>query len=165
MDLITPGIGLVFWTTIVFITLFFLLLKFAWKPIIGALKSREESIQNALNAADVAKLEMQELQSTNQKLLDEAKIERAKLIEEARTTAKGIVSDATSKATSEAESLLSKAQTAIEAEKKGALAEIKNLASGLSLEIAEKILRKELSDKSAQEQLIEGYIKEANFTV
>ncbi len=165
MDLITPSVGLIFWTTIVFVTLFFLLLKFAWKPIVGALKTREQSIHDALAAADIAKLEMEELQSSNQKLLDEAKIERAKLIEEARTTAKGIVSDATSQATSEAESLLSKAKIAIEGEKKSALAEIKNLASELSLDIAEKILKKELSDKPAQEQLIESYIKEANFTV
>ena len=165
MDLITPGIGLIFWTTLVFVILFFLLLKFAWKPIVGALKSREESIQDALNAADIAKLEMEELQSSNQKLLDEAKAERAKLIDEARGTAKEIVAEATSKASSEAQSIIEKAHAAIEGEKKSALAEIKDLASVLSVEIAEQLLKKELSDKAAQEQLIESYIKEANLTV
>ena len=165
MDLITPGIGLIFWTTLVFVILFFLLLKFAWKPIVGALKSREESIQDALNAADIAKLEMEELQSSNQKLLDEAKAERAKLIDEARGTAKAIVTEATSKASLEAQSIIEKAHAAIEGEKKTALAEIRDLAGVLSVEIAEQLLKKELSDKAAQEQLIESYIKEANLTV
>jgi F-type H+-transporting ATPase subunit b len=165
MDLITPGIGLVFWTTIVFVILLFLLVKFAWKPIVGALKTREESIQEALNAADIAKLEMEELQSNNQKLLDEAKVERAKLIDEARASAKAIVSEATTKASSEAQAIITKAHAAIEGEKKSALAEIKDLASVLSVDIAEKLLKKELSDKAAQEQLIESYIKEANLTV
>ena len=165
MDLITPSIGLVFWTTLVFVILLFLLVKFAWKPIIGALKTREESIKDALQAADIAKLEMEELQSSNQKLLDQAKAERSKLIDEARVAAKAIVSEATLKASSEAQVLLTKAQAAIEGEKKSALAEIKVLASTLSLDIAEKLLKKELQDKAAQEQLIEGYIKEANLTV
>lgn len=165
MDLITPGIGLIFWTTLVFVILFFLLLKFAWKPIVGALKTREESIQEALNAADIAKLEMEELQSNNQKLLDEAKVERAKLIDEARASAKAIVTEATTKASSEAQAIITKAHAAIEGEKKSALAEIKELASVLSVDIAEKLLKKELSDKAAQEQLIESYIKEANLTV
>lgn len=165
MDLITPGIGLIFWTTLVFVILFFLLLKFAWKPIVGALKTREESIQEALNAADIAKLEMEELQSNNQKLLDEAKVERAKLIDEARASAKAIVTEATTKASSEAQAIITKAHAAIEGEKKSALAEIKDLASVLSVDIAEKLLKKELSDKAAQEQLIESYIKEANLTV
>jgi F-type H+-transporting ATPase subunit b len=165
MDLITPGIGLVFWTTLVFVILLFLLVKFAWKPIVGALKTREESIKDALQAADIAKLEMEELQSSNQKLLDQAKVERAKLIDEARAAAKAIVGEATSKASSEAQSIITKAHAAIEGEKKSALAEIKELASVLSVDIAEKLLRKELSDKAAQEQLIESYIKEANFTL
>jgi F-type H+-transporting ATPase subunit b len=165
MDLITPGIGLVFWTTLVFVILLFLLVKFAWKPIVGALKTREESIKDALQAADIAKFEMEELQSSNQKLLDQAKVERAKLIDEARAAAKAIVGEATSKASSEAQSIITKAHAAIEGEKKSALAEIKELASVLSVDIAEKLLRKELSDKAAQEQLIESYIKEANFTL
>tara|TARA_B100000809_G_scaffold80694_1_gene78957 strand:- start:1235 stop:1732 length:498 start_codon:yes stop_codon:yes gene_type:complete len=165
MDLISPGIGLVFWTTLVFVILFFLLLKFAWKPIVGALKTREESIKNALQAADIAKLEMEELQSSNQKLLDQAKLERSKLIDEARTVAKGIIGEATSKASSEAQVIIKKAHAAIEGEKKSALAEIKDLASVLSIDIAEKLLKKELSDKAAQEQLIQTYIKEANLTV
>lgn len=165
MDLITPGIGLVFWTTLVFVILFFLLLKFAWKPIVGALQTREESIQDALNAADIAKLEMEELQSSNQKLLDQAKVERAKLIDEARAAAKAIVGEATSKASSEAQTIITKAHAAIEADKKGALGEIKELASILSVDIAEKLLKKELGDAAAQKQLIETYIKEANFTL
>jgi F-type H+-transporting ATPase subunit b len=155
----------VFWTTIVFVILLFLLVKFAWKPIIGALKTREESIKDALQAADIAKLEMEELQSSNQKLLDEAKVERAKLIDEARAAAKAIVGEATTKASSEAQAIITKAHVAIEGEKKSALAEIKELASVLSIDIAEKLLKKELSDKPAQEQLIESYIKEANLTV
>lgn len=165
MDLITPGIGLIFWTSLVFFALIILLKKFAWGPIVSALETREESIQNALNAADLAKAEMEELQASNQKLLDEAKAERAKLMEEARANAKAIVEESKSKAIAEASIIIEKAQVAIQGEKKSALAEIQNLASTLSVDIAEKLLKKELNDKAAQEQLIDSYIKEVNITL
>ncbi len=165
MDLITPGIGLIFWTSLVFIILFILLAKFAFKPIVGALQSREKSIQDALNAAEIAKSDMEELQANNQKLLDEAKAERSKLMEEARATAKEIIEESKGKASAEASLIIEKAQAAIEGEKKTALAEIQNLATTLSVDIAEKLLKKELSQKAAQEQLIDAYIKEANITL
>jgi F-type H+-transporting ATPase subunit b len=165
MDLITPGIGLIFWTSLVFLTLVVLLKKFAWGPILKALDSREESIQNALDAADLAKAEMEELQQSNQKLLDDAKSERANLIDEARSTGKEIVDEAKGKASVEASLLIEKAQVAIENEKKSALAEIQTLAATLSVGIAEKLIKKELSDKAAQEQLIDSYIKEANISL
>ena len=165
MDLITPGIGLIFWTSIVFLILLVLLGKFAWSPIVKALQSREESIQNALNAAEIAKSDMEELQSNNQKLLDQAKAERSKLMEEARVNAKDIVEESKAKASTEASLIIEKAQLAIQGEKKSALAETQNLATFLSVDIAEKLLKKELSDKVAQEQLIYSYIKEANITL
>ena len=165
MDLITPGIGLIFWTSIVFLILLVLLGKFAWSPIVKALQSREESIQNALNAAEIAKSDMEELQSNNQKLLDQAKAERSKLMEDARVNAKEIVEESKAKASTEASLIIEKAKLAIEGEKKSALAEIQNLATFLSVDIAEKLLKKELSDKVAQEQLINSYIKEANITL
>jgi F-type H+-transporting ATPase subunit b len=165
MDLITPGIGLIFWTSLVFLTLVVLLKKFAWGPILKALDSREESIQNALDAADLAKAEMEELQQSNQKLLDDAKAERANLIDEARSTGREIVDEAKGKASVEASLLIEKAQVAIENEKKSALAEIQTLAATLSVGIAEKLIKKELSDKAAQEQLIDSYIKEANISL
>ena len=164
MDLITPGIGLLFWTSLTFIILLLLLAKFAWKPILGALKEREQSISDALNSAEKAREEMAQLSADNERLIQDAKEEQARILKEAQVTANTIVADAKDKATSEMAVIKDKATQSIEQEKKAAMAEIKALTAELSVNIAEKILRNELKDKSAQEALVEQYIKESDLT-
>ena len=164
MDLITPGIGLLFWTSLTFIILLVLLAKFAWKPILGALKEREQSISDALNSAEKAREEMAQLSADNERLIQDAKEEQARILKEAQVTANTIVADAKDKATSEMAVIKDKATQSIEQEKKAAMAEIKALTAELSVNIAEKILRNELKDKSAQEALVEQYIKESDLT-
>ncbi len=161
MDLI-PQIGLVVWTSLVFITLLIILRIFAWKPILAALEERENSIESALKAADTARAELEKLTASNEKLLQEARVERDKIIAEAQITGKQLIEDAKEAARTEGEVERKKAILAIEAEKKAAVAEVKNIATSLSLEIAEKILRKELADKSSQEALIADYLKDAS---
>ena len=162
MDLVTPGLGLFFWQTITFLILLFVLGKFAWKPIAGALKDRELSIEQALLAAEKAKQDIAQLQSENEALLKQARAERDKILKEAQTAAATIVNDAKEKATAEGNRLIESAKAAIAGEKQAALAEVKNYAATLSIEIAEKILRKELSSETAQKELVKEYIKEAN---
>ena len=152
--------SLIFWTTIIFVVFFFLLKKFAWKPILGAVKSREESINNALDSAEKAKLEMQNLQADNQKLLKEAKAEREIMLKEARDIKNKMIEDAKSEAQEQANKMIEQAQAAIESEKKSAMAELKSHVAGLSLDIAEKIVRTELSNKDKQLQLVETMLAE-----
>lgn len=160
MGLVTPGIGLVFWTTLSFLIVLFLLKKFAWKPILSALKEREESITEALIAADKAKFEMSELKAGNKKLLNEARIEREELLKEARETKNKIVSDAKAEAQTEANKIVRQAQETIENQKKAAIAELKDQVASLSIEIAEKILKSELQDKSKQDVLVKASLKD-----
>ncbi|SFZ90068.1 F-type H+-transporting ATPase subunit b [Flaviramulus basaltis] len=152
--------SLIFWTTIIFVVFFFLLKKFAWKPILGAVKSREESINNALDSAEKAKLEMQNLQADNQKLLKEAKAEREIMLKEARDIKNKMIEDAKGEAQEQANKMIEQAQAAIEGEKKAAMAELKNHVASLSLEIAEKVVRTELSNKDSQLQLVETMLGE-----
>jgi len=160
MELVTPGIGLIFWQTVVFLLVLFLLGKFAWKPIMSALQERETSIENALSAAEKAKLEMQALKADNEKLLAEARMERDRILKEATDAANSLVETAKQKANEEGARMIGQAREAIENEKRAAITEVKNMAASLSLEIAEQILRKELSDKSAQQALAQEYIRE-----
>lgn len=160
MELVTPGIGLIFWQTITFLIVLFLLSKFAWKPIMGALREREASIENALSAAEKAKLEIQGLKAENEKLLAEARLERDKILKEASEAGNNIVESAKQKANDEGARIIAGAREAIENEKRAAITEMKNMAATLSLEIAERILRKELSDPTAQQALAQEYIKE-----
>ncbi|SFG73375.1 F0F1 ATP synthase subunit B [Pontibacter chinhatensis] len=160
MELVTPGIGLIFWQTVVFLLVLFLLGKFAWKPIMNALQERESSIENALSAAEKAKLEMQALKADNEKLLAEARLERDKILKEATDAANSIVETAKQKANEEGARMIEQARESIENEKRAAITEVKNMAASLSLEIAEQILRKELSDKNAQQALAQEYIRE-----
>ncbi|WP_276498608.1 F0F1 ATP synthase subunit B [Pontibacter litorisediminis] len=160
MELVTPGIGLLFWQTVTFLIVLFLLGKFAWKPIMNALNEREASIENALSAAEKAKLEMQALKADNEKLLAEARLERDKILKEATDAANGIVETAKLKANEEGARMIEQARESIENEKRAAITEVKNMAASLSLEIAEQILRKELSDKNAQQALAQDYIRE-----
>lgn len=162
MELLTPGIGLIFWQTVVFLSLLFLLTKFAWKPILSALKIREESIQEALSSAEEARNEMENLKADNEKLLDEARHEREKILMEARATANAIRDEAKSDATKVAEKIVNDAKASIEADKQAALKDVRNQIAELSLVISEKILKSKLSSDKEQEKLIEEYVKDLN---
>lgn len=158
--LITPDPGLVFWTTLVFVILWILLGKFAFKPIASALKAREESIDNALQEAEKARDEMKALQADNQKLLDEAKEERNRIIKEANEVKDSIVSDAKEAAKKEATKVLEDARAEIENQKQSAIADLKNQAGLLAVNIAEKIIKKELDDNTAQQDFVQQEIQD-----
>lgn len=160
MELLTPSVGLIFWTTIAFLLLVFILTKFAWKPILQTLRIREESIDEALKAADRAREEMAELKSDNEKLLAEAREEREILLNEASKVANGIKEDAKKDAEAIAKRMLDDAKAGIEAEKQAALAEVRSQVANLSIEIAEKIIRKELANDKAQKALVEEFLKD-----
>jgi F-type H+-transporting ATPase subunit b len=160
MELVTPGIGLVFWTVLTFLIVLGVLSQFAWKPITQALKDRELSISQALAAAEDAKKNLLLLQSSNEKLLQEARVEREKMMRDAKITADKMIADATEKANSEKNRIVAEAQDAIRTEKNLALAEVRKQVADLSLEIAEKVIRRQLSDKSAQMELVKGYLND-----
>ncbi|TGE19618.1 F0F1 ATP synthase subunit B [Hymenobacter elongatus] len=160
MELITPNIGLIFWQLVIFLIVLFLLAKFAWKPILGSLKEREDSIENALRMADQAKLEMQQLKAGNEKLIAEARMERDKMMQEASQMANQLIEQAKNKATEEGSRMIMQAREAIQNEKHAALTEVKNTAAKLSIDIAERILRRELADSGSQQQLVDSYLKD-----
>ncbi|TPD71992.1 F0F1 ATP synthase subunit B [Flavobacterium microcysteis] len=147
--------SLVFWTTIIFVIFFILLRKFAWKPILGAVKGREESINNALASAEAARKEMQNLTADNERILHEARMERDVLLKEAREMKDKMIADSKHEAQIQGERMIEQAKAAIEAEKNAAMAELKSQVSSLSLDIAEKLLKEELSNKEAQTKLVE----------
>ena len=153
--------GLFIWQVVIFVGLIFLLKKFAWKPILDAVNEREEGIKNALLSAENAKKEMQNLKSDNEKLLAEARAERDSLMKEAREIKDKMINDAKSEAQEAGEKIISQAKAAIESEKNAAMAELKNQVSSLSLEIAEKVLRDELSNKDSQTKLVEKMLGDA----
>lgn len=159
MNIVAPE-SLIFWTTFVFLILLFLLRKFAWKPILGAVKGREASINDALEAAERAKLEMQNLQADNERLLQEARAEREAMIKEARAFKDKLIADAKNEASQEADKMISQAQEAIENEKKAAMAELKKQVADLSIEIAEKMVKAELSDSAKQMSLVDEMLGE-----
>jgi F-type H+-transporting ATPase subunit b len=161
MDLITPEFGLVFWTAIMFLLLLGILRKFAWKPILGAVSDREEGIKKALASAEKARLEMQNLQADNERILKEARAEREALLKEAREIKAKIVADAKDEAQTQANKMIEQAQTAIASEKKSAMSELKNHVASLSVEIAEKMVREQLSSKDKQLKLVEELLGEA----
>jgi len=154
MELIQPGLGLIFWMTLSFALVLFLLGKYAWKPIMKMLKEREESIDQALHAADRAREEMKNLVSDNEKLLAEAKNERDAILSEARKIREKIIDEARIKANEEAQRIVENALERIENEKMAAITELKNQIALLSIEIAEKLVREELSHDKKQEELI-----------
>lgn len=147
--------GLFVMQTIILLVLIFLMVKFAWKPILNSLNDREEGIQSALDAAANAKKEMQNLQADNEKLIKEARAEREAMIKEAREIKEKMISDAKDQAQVEANKLIKQAKATIESEKQAALVDIKNQVASLSVEIAEKVVRRELNDKSKQLKLVE----------
>lgn len=158
MNLTAPE-SLIFWTTIIFLVFLFLLRKFAWKPILGAVKSREDSINNALLSAEEAKKEMQNLKADNEKLLAEARAERDAMIKEAREIKDKMIADAKEQAQTQGAKMIEQAKATIESEKNAAMAELKNQVSSLSLEIAEKVLKDELSNKENQTKLVEKMLE------
>ncbi len=158
--MVTPEIGLLFWQLVVFLIVFLVLTTFVWKPIAGALKARESQISDALKAAEVAKEEMAQIKADNEYLLQEARIERDLLLKEALATANQIKEEAKAETSKIAERMIADAKVSIETEKKVALSEVKNLVAGLSLDIAEKILREKLSSDKAQKDLIDKFLKE-----
>lgn len=162
MDLITPDLGLIFWTGLTFIILMFILTKFIWKPIMAAVNKREENIQDALDMAKKTKAEMEKLQTQNANLLKEARVERDEMIKEAKLTSDRMIDSAKSKAVVEADKIVENARVAIKAEKNAAVAQLKNEVAGVALEIAEKILRQELSTDEKQKQLAESFAKDIN---
>ena len=153
--------GLFIWQTIIFVGLVLLLKKFAWKPILDAVNEREEGIKNALLSADNARQEMQNLQSDNQRILQEARMERDSLLKDAREMKDKMVADAKNEAQAQGLKMIEQAKAAIESEKNAAMAELKLHVSTLSLEIAEKLLKDELSNKEAQVKLVEKMLGDA----
>src|SRR6476620_487853 len=147
--------GLFFWQMLIFIGLIFLLKKFAWKPILTAVNEREEGIRSALLSAENARKEMQNLQSDNQRILQEARMERDAMMKEAREIKEKMIADSKNEAQAAGQKMIEQAKAAIESEKNAAMAELKAKVSSLSLDIAEKLLKDELSNKEAQVKLVE----------
>lgn len=158
--LVSPDPGLFIWSTVAFLLLFFLLSKFAWKPIVKALDERERSIEDALSRAEMAKEEMSKLTSENELLLKQARIERDEILKQAKVLKDQIVSDAKASAQTEGSKMIEKARIEIENQKFAAIAEVKNQVATLSIEIAEKLLRKQFEDQSRQNALVTDLLKE-----
>lgn len=160
MELVTPEFGTVFWMLLSFLMILFILKKFAWKPILSALKERETSIDNALRSADKAREEMEQLKADNEKIIKEAKNERDNLLKDARLVKDMIISEAKEKAITETEKIIEDARVKIESEKDAALDEIKNQIAIFSIEIAEKILKKKLESTKDQKDMINDLLDE-----
>jgi len=162
MDLLTPSIGNIFWTALVFLLLVVLLKAFAWKPILSAVKTREDNIQDALNQAKLAKREMETLKADNERIMREAKIERDAILKEAREIKDRIVAEAKDAAKSEGDKLIEAAKQTINAEKNAAMADIKSQIGILSVNIAESILKQKLENSEAQNELVQNYLNKSN---
>ncbi|MHA6727752.1 F0F1 ATP synthase subunit B [Chryseobacterium sp. A301] len=156
--IIEPGIGLLFWMGITFLILLFLLTKFAWKPILNMVNERETSIVDALNQAKLAKKEMEQLKSDNEKIIREAKIERDAILKESREIKDRIVGEAKDVAKVEGDKMIAQARQSIDAEKASAMNEIKQQIGTLSVSIAESILKQKLDNSEAQSTLVENYL-------
>ncbi len=158
------SLGLFFWQSILFIGLVLLLRKYAWKPILNSVSEREEGIQNALDEAENARKEMQNLNADNERILKEARAERDTLLKEAREMKEGIISEAKSEAQAQANKVIEQAQATIQAEKNAAITDLKNQVAELSIQIAETVVRGDLSDKNKQEKLVEEMLKEVTIS-
>ncbi|NEW80577.1 MAG: F0F1 ATP synthase subunit B, partial [Gelidibacter sp.] len=154
------SLGLFFWQLILFVALVFLLKKFAWKPILNAVNEREEGILKALESAENARKEIQNLTADNERILKEARAERDTMLKEAREIKDSMITEAKDEALAQAAKVIEQAKATIESEKHAAIAELKNQVAELSLEIAEKVMRSELSDKNKQIKLVEDMLKE-----
>ena len=162
MGLVTPALGLVFWTTLAFLTVLFLLKKMAWKPILESIKEREKNINDAIETAKRTQEEMARLKASNEDLMKKAREERDAILKEARDAKETIISEAKSKATQEADRILASARENIKNEKMAAVTELKNQVAVLSIEIAEKILKNELSKDEKQKSLVNNLVEEIN---
>jgi F-type H+-transporting ATPase subunit b len=152
--------GLFFWQAIILLVLISLLVKFAWSPILNALEEREKGIEEALASAEKAKQEMEQLQTSNEQLIMEARQERDAMLKEAQTARKKIIAEASEEAGKKAAEVMEKAQASIEAERRAAIADIKSLVAELSIEIAEKVIREELKDNKSQMALVNKMLDE-----
>lgn len=154
MELLLPSFGLIFWTLIAFVIVFLILKKFAWKPILSSLNEREKGIADSLSTAERVRAEMAQLKSENEELLAKAREERGAILKEAREIKDKIVNDAKEQAKAEANKIISEAQQAIQAQKMAALTDVKNQIGKMVVEVSEKVLRRELENKEAQEKHI-----------
>jgi len=159
MNFVAPE-ALIFWTTIFFLIFFFLLKKFAWKPILNSVKEREASINNALEQAEQARKEMQNLTADNERILKEARNEREELLKDARSMRENMIETAKNEAQTEAHKLLEKAKESIETEKLAAISDLKKQVAELSIGIAEKLMKDQLASKDAQVKLIDNMLKD-----
>jgi F-type H+-transporting ATPase subunit b len=162
MDLISPDFGLIFWQTLIFLVVLFILAKFAWKPMLNALNERENTIEEALLSAERAKNEMAQLKADNEKLLAEARRERDIILKEAAAAATKLREEARDLASQDSARIVADAKASIETQKKAALADIKQQVAEISLQIAEKILREKLSDDKAQKEYISKLVNDLN---
>jgi len=162
MELVLPQFGLFFWTLVLFLIIFFILKKFAWKPILNSIKEREDTIVNALKSAETARAEMANLKSENEKLLQEARIERDKLLKEARSMKEQIIAVGKEQAAIEAAKILETAKRQIESERRATLVELKNQVGQLSVDLAEKILKRKMEDEAQQLSFANDQIKDFN---
>jgi len=158
MDLLTPGIGLIFWQLFIFGLLFLFLSKYAWKPIINSLREREKFISNSLKSAQEAEEKLEDLNKKNEALLKEARKEREKILLEAKSISNSIKNKAKNEASKITDKMIEEAKSLIDVEKQSAMKEVKVLVASLSLEIAEKILEKNLKNNSSQQEIIDGLL-------
>ncbi len=162
MDLIKPDFGLLFWTALVFVLLLFVITKFIWKPILNTVNEREQKIAESLELAERTKEEMKTLQAENENILKQARAERDGMLKDAREVAAKMVEDAKTGAKSEAEKILASARQSIESEKAAAVSELKTQVASFALEIAEKVIRGELSSEDKQKMLAEKLAGDIN---
>lgn len=162
MGLVTPDFGLLFWMVLTFLIVLFILKKFAWKPILSSLKEREDSIEDSLRLADKAREDMAKLQADNEQILNKARQERDEMLKEARGIKQQIIDDAKGQARIESEKMIEAAKQSIQNEKNSAIADMKKNIASLSVQIAEKVLKEQLSNKKQQELLVEKYLEDVS---
>lgn len=163
MELIQPSLGLIFWMTLSFLALLFILAKYAWKPILKAIEKRENSIRDALQTAENTKLEMKKIQQDNELLLRQARDEREKMLRDAENVKNKIIAEAHDKARSEFERIVASAHETIHNEKMALIIDLKNQAAIIAIEIAESLIREELSDSHKNKQFIDKLVKDVKF--
>jgi len=163
-SLASPAIGTVFWTTLIFLLLLFLLQKFAWGPIMKAVRSREDTIRNSLDSAEKAREEMKVLQADNEIILRKAREERDKIIRDARTATERMLTEAKEKSQSEADAMVKRAKELIEREKNTAIHEVKREVASLAIEVASRVVSETLKSDDEQQKLIGRYLKEIETT-
>jgi F-type H+-transporting ATPase subunit b len=159
MELVKPGLGLIFWMTVTFSIVLYILAKYAWKPILNSIKEREDSINSALKSAEEARKQMSALKADNERLLNEARAERDRLLREANEMKEAIIAQAKKSAGEEAQKILANANDAINKAKLNAMNELKAQVAVISVDLAEKILRKKMEDRAQQEAFINENLK------